>query len=380
MSAWRYLVFAEPGGGFLGEIELAEVSISRVLSGPGRLTGTLRGPSNALTILRPYAVSIWAEDPSGTIRAGGLLMPMGVSEGGIELDVAGLSCYPSGQPWLATPIDYYDTDPADIFREIWRHLQALNRGNIGVVVDNLKTGKRVGERGFWTDANGNIQRNANYTQENKPEGWEWTEPAPVRLAWWETHDLGAVLDDMAVAGGFEYREDQAWNASRTAVERRLTLGRPSVGTRRSGPLAPRLSLGENLSVVPSLGSVHEGQYATDMLALGAGEGAAMVSVTLTRPSPIGVRKAVVLSNSGITDRDTVAGWGRGRLQHMDGEAKIESIGVVMTNFSHGQFDVGDEIFVSGESGFVTLDKWVRITQMDYSPESTATVQLTVEEC
>ena len=361
VKGWRYLVFSAPAGDYLGEVALTNVTISRVLSGPGRLTGRLRDSLDQLALLKPWAVTVWAEDPRGIIRGGGILTPLEVDEHGVQIDAMGLSGYPDKMPWIGATRDFYVTDACDVVREIWDHLQGEAGGNLGVEVDPLRCGVTVGTR-LHTDAQGNE-----------------VEPQPYRLSFFETHDLLSKIDELAGIGGFEYLERTEWAPGGTKLRHRLRLGKPTVGARHSGVFAPRLTIGENVAVVPTLVPTERCQVATGVLALGAGEGPETVNGRITHArSADGLRKVVVLSDKSITHRETLMAWARGTLDRMSGRPTPNSLDVVLTDETlHSAIEVGDEVLAAGAAGLVELDCWVRVTQLDYQPE-TSRMQATVE--
>lgn len=57
------------------------------------------------------------------------------------------------------------------------------------------------------------------------------EAEPYTLSWWENHDLGSVITDLAKETPFEYREHTAWDGE-DALKHRLVLGCPEFGARR----------------------------------------------------------------------------------------------------------------------------------------------------
>ena len=97
MDNWRYIAFSVPGGQYLGEIDLVDVAITRTLSGPGRLTGTVPAGGRVPPGVKPWRATVWAE-ASGVIRGGGILTPFEGTRGDLRLTTVGISGYPQGQP------------------------------------------------------------------------------------------------------------------------------------------------------------------------------------------------------------------------------------------------------------------------------------------
>lgn len=506
MDNWRYVTFSEPGGKYLGELDLVDVQISRVLSGGGRITAKL--PSGA-TIPDGLAVgccSVWAEC-DGQIRGGGLLDQVGVSRDFLTLEIVGFAAYPNGQLWGADAIDFYDTDPLDIVRAIWDYLQGLPGGDLGVEVDNTASAARVGRREFWLDDAGKYHphepdywveeiaedlgvvdndgwpippvktlyrrdspdfwmdkegkkipgsgqqtilsttrtyqksdQNKNpptggvwtdtrpnplatteylwqrlattfsgglvvthyfcgargvrdvepqpkiptgwkhytperppagwthYDRHRLPDGWAYFEPEPVSLNWWTTHNLGQVINDI-LGDDLDYIEWDGWAGNR--IRHRLRVGQ--IGGRRA---ELRFVVGENVAAVSS-GTASK--YATNCLILGAGEGTAMVRAEVSRAAS-GVRRTVVVSDRAATNMSDCAAIGRRALADLTGLPRVTDFAII--DHPHaplGTFDVGDEIRITGKSGLVDIDKWVKIVEMTIRPTNTEIVSISCVE-
>jgi hypothetical protein len=354
--AWRYPAFAEPSGAYLGELALAGVEVTRTLSGPGRLTGRVL-PGQDATLLRPWQVSIWAEDEAGTIRGGGFLAPADWTADAATIDCIGRSGYPQSMPWTGDPYAGVQVDPLDVVRRIWAHLQSQPGGDIGVVVDTTTSPVRVGE-----------------AEDTKSAAAGSTTTGPVRLDWWSTADLGRVIDDLADATPFDYLEQTAWSGDR--LTHRLQLGYPTIGVRRQDV---RLALGENLAVTPSLDS-DDGDYATEVHALGAGEGRAMVRAPRITRTADGVRRVLLHVDKTARTTTVLTASARAALGVLTGDGRVHQ--VTVTEHPHaplGSFDVGDEVYLTGTDGLVTLDRWVRIVALTIRPEDTTSMTLDVQE-
>jgi len=348
--AWRYIVFSEPDGAYLGELELTDVAVTTKLSAPGRLTGTVVGNPD-LRLLRPWHVSIYAEDDHGTIRGGGFLTPASWEPDGIKIDCLGRAGYPAHLPWTADPYEGISVDPLDVVRRIWDHIQTQPQGNISVIVDPTATPIRVG-----TPASG----------EEKA--------APLGLYPWETTDLGAVIDKLAAETPFDYLEETNWDGTKLA--HRLRLGYPTLGARRPHL---RFALGENLAITPTLDADDDG-YASEAWGLGAGEGEAMIrSGRITRDTT-GVRRVLTHIDKAATTTDQITTSARNALASLTGDGKPTQIQVIdHPNAPLGSFSVGDEIFLTGTDGWVNLDRWVRIVELTIKPDAGGIIDLTVTE-
>lgn len=348
---WRYLAFSAPGGEFLGELPtLSEVEVTRSLSGPGRLTGTVPLEVEELrSMLRPWQVSIWAE-AEGQIRGGGLLTPPSYSASSAKVDCVGLAGYPQGMPWTAEPFSGVRVDPLAVVRMIWGHLQSQPGGDLGVSVDATTSPIRVGEP----------ERDVAFTTGDGQDVAFTT--GPYTLNHWSSHDLGKAIDDLAIQTPFDYREHTELVGEH--LTHRLELGYPTLGGRRENL---RFALGENVSAIPDLSGADE-DYASEVHALGAGEGRTMVRASLTRPT-LGVRRVLTFTDKSARSATALTESARAELAWRDGEATLTDLEVI--DHPHaplGSFDVGDQIHVTGSTGWVDLDRWVRIVALRIRPE------------
>lgn len=359
MTGWRYLVFSEPDRTYLGEVHLADVSLTRTLSGPGELSAILE-PGQDASFLSPWHVSIWAEDESGRIRGGGFLVPGDISTDGPMLECVGFSGYPQGMPWVAAQQKFVQADPLNIVRAMWSHLQSQAGGAIGVTVDSTTSPVRIGtpaeDVSFTTGGGETVE----------------FEAGPYSLDWWSSHDLGKLIDDLAVETPFDYLEHTVWGGDTLA--HRLELGYPSIGVRRRNI---RFELGVNVAQVPSL-MADEDSYATEVHALGAGEAQAMVHTRLTRDSS-GVRRVVTYVDKSARSKDSLSRTARLDLAWRDGAPTLEHLRVIEHSSAPlSSFDVGDVVHVTGGSEWADIDRWVRIVSRTDQPGS-AVADLTVQE-
>ena len=207
----------EGAGEFLDfDIPMEDVAVTDVLSAPCQVTGTV---PMAFQHLRAWdGLPVYSEwdtrllvEEDGQFIGQGILVHSEIDKGRLSLDCAGFSYYAKGQPYEG---DYSgtDLDPANVFRDIWEHLQGQPSGNLGVVVDETTTSRRIGVAGDGT-------------------GGEYSD-GPYRLNWWETHDLGAKLDELAKLGPFDYHEQSRWLIPDQTIEDRIELGTPRIGRRR----------------------------------------------------------------------------------------------------------------------------------------------------
>lgn len=195
------------------------------------------------------------------------------------------------------------------------------------------------------------------------------EAEPFTLTWWENHDLGNVIADLAKNTPFEYRERSTWSGEDLAHQ--LELGTPALGSRRPDL---RFEVGVNVALRPPL---QERDYASEVVVLGSGEGRAMVRATATG-NPGRVRRAVVVQRKDIGKADAAAARARVEVAARAAEWVFESM--VVLNHPHapyGSFRPGDVVYVTGDAGWKKLDEWVRVLEISIDC-TTGTMDLKVE--
>lgn len=361
MARWRYLAQIWDGDGpatwFDWDLPLSGAQVTTTLSGPGGLSGTV--PVEAGRLKRPdgqpllaeWGAAVWAE-ADGQIRGGGIVTRSELDGPSWALECVGISGYVQGLPWTGTQYQGIQVDPLAVVRAIWARAQANPGGDLGVLVDSTTSPVRVGtapeQVEFQTGAGTDVA----------------FEAGPLVLAWWQTPDMGKVVDDLASGTPFDYLEETAWGSG-DALVHRLRLGYPRLGRRRDDL---RFVIGENVSVVPAM--TRDGDnYASEVLVLGAGEGRKQVNALV--PATRGrLRRVAVVTDSAIRTHAGAVRRGRTELAARTGAGVVEQ--VVVRDHPHaplGSWTVGDDIRVSGSLGWAELDTWVRVVGSSISPEA-----------
>lgn len=152
--AWTYLLFELTGNGtetfIRADVPLSNVSATRNLSGPHRITGQLDTPEQSLIkadgspLLRRWKTTCYVEDPNRDIWVGGVLVDYTIDGPQLKLDVAGMTTYIKGQPF-DDDMRAVQTDPTSIVKTFWNHIQTKPGGNLGLVIDDVSTPVKVGE-------------------------------------------------------------------------------------------------------------------------------------------------------------------------------------------------------------------------------------------
>src|SRR5690625_1580891 len=192
MSAPRVILQELPSGTVLDwAVPLGDADVTRVLTGPGALSGVL--PEGYEHPVREWGSALWVES-DGVFHGGGIVTTVEHADREIRVDCTGITGYAQDMPWLAKREDLIEVDPLDIVRMIWDHLQDASSGNLHLSVDSLSSPVRVGEE----------ERDAEFAAGGA--GGVSREAESLRMAPMDTQDLGKVIDALAGDTPFDYVE------------------------------------------------------------------------------------------------------------------------------------------------------------------------------
>ena len=364
---WRYIASRLHGDGtetFLDwNLPLSGVGLTNTLSGPDAITTSINPEVAALKVggsplIQPWSTAIYAEI-DGQIRCGAIVADMIADGPNLTLTCIGFPGYAIDMPYTSE-YSRAQIDPLDVVRHIWTHIQSASNGNIGLQVDPLLTGLKIGT----------VAENVDFTTSNG-ENVSFT-AGPVKLMWYQTDNLGAEIDKLAKETPFEYREAHVWNADET-IDHRLRLGYPRIGRRRHDL---RFVVGENIQIVPAVDFGVD--YASEVLTLGAGEGRSMIRGTSGRPDSR-LRRVAVVPDKSLRTTTAANILAAQEVLRRSGLADVTE--VIIRDHSHaplGSFDVGDEILVQLGSGWADdLALWCRVISMTIAPESLGVARLSL---
>jgi hypothetical protein len=367
---WRYLAQRIDGSGTPGEwldneLPLVDVTVTDVLSGPPQIQATI-DPVQARLLgadgkprMYPWRTVIHAEQ-DGQIRGSAILVTSGYSGPKWALDCSGFSGYAAGMPYDGE-IEFVETDPLDLARHIWLHIQGGQDSNLGMVLDPWTVSPvRLG-KALVPDENGNLPTSSS------------TDEGPYRLAWWANDDLGKDLDDLAKNTPFDYHERHVWNTDKTAVEHYLDFGYPRIGRRQE---ELRFILGENIQTVPDIDEDGT-DFASDVRFLGAGEGSSMIMGRSTIRYG-GLRRCITVDDKSIADSGRAYAEARREMARRLFLVTTPSVVVRNTpNAPLGAWSVGDEIRVQAEEEWRAVDLWFRVLTITISPENPDLIAMTL---
>ncbi|UVF61144.1 minor tail protein [Arthrobacter phage Aoka] len=331
--AWRFHAQSLPSRVWIDrDLALVDAEVTEGTNGPAVIRGKLPLGNTTGKQLREWGSLIVAEQ-DGQDPVAAIVDRLNPEDGWLHVEAGGFTMYPNGLPWSGPDYTGVGVDPLDMVRKIWAEIQAHPDGNLGVTVDPLTSPTRIGTAATADNTDG-----------------------PFRLAWWATDDLGKVLADLATDTPFQYRERSTWDGD--DITHRLQLGYPSLGARRE---ELRFEVGVNITAAPPMA---DGEYASEVLVMGAGEGRKKVTSGPLRTTAAGrLRRVRTVADSSITTKAAAQAAARPFLARLGGVDSIESLDVINHPAApFGSFGPGDEIYVQGNAGWAQLADWVRITE------------------
>ena len=363
---WRYIASRLHGDGtetFLEwNLPLSGVGLTNTLSGPDAIAASINPEVatlkvNGSPLIEPWSTAIYAEI-YGQIRCGAIVADMTADGPSLALTCVGFPGYAVGMPYTGE-YSRVGIDPLDVVRDIWAHIQAQRNGNIGLQVDSLKSGLKIGTTAESVAFTTSTGENVSFTA------------GPYTLMWYDTPNLGGEIDALAKATPFEYREAHVWNGD--VIDHKLRLGYPMIGRRRHDL---RFVVGENIQLVPTVDFGTD--YASEALVLGAGTGRKMIRGTGSRTDGR-LRRVAVVTDSGLTSTTKANTLASQEVLRRLGLADVTEVTII--DHSHaplGSFDVGDEILVQTGSGWADdIALWCRVTAMTISPDALGVARLSI---
>lgn len=362
---WRFFAQRMTGDGLGGEIihpdlPLADVEIEDMLTGHNGLTGTISPEFASLIaddgrpLLDEYGTAIWAEE-SGNIHGGGILTSSDFSGPQWGITCTGLTGYLEDLPYASSTF-FVETDPLDILRHIWTHVQSQPGSNLGLEVDPLLTGLKVGT----------VLEQVEFDTQSGPVSFE---SGPYKLAWYQTHNLADNADGLASDTPFDWHEEHYWVGD--VLHHRLRLGYPNIGRRRADL---RFVIGENVHVIPDVNR-DGAEYADEVWVLGAGEGSAMKR-GVARANINKLRRVAVVADPSLRSQTSVNAAAQREVKYRNTIDTIAS--VVVRDHPHadiGSVQVGDEVLVEGPTGWIDVNTWYRVVSRTIRPFSPDRMEL-----
>lgn len=314
------------------------------LSGPGSLTGRLspRLLASSPLVVDPGNTFIYVES-SGQLQWGGLVWDVRAEGNDYSIEAASWSSYLQkrfdfdGEHGGRGPYTY--ADRCDVIRNIWTYAQSIADGDIGVTVDATTSTSKIG-----------------------------TPDDVYHSNWWETPCLGDQVDDLVSGDSTpDYTCDTSWNASKTDVVKRIKLGWPRLGARRTDV---EFSSGVNIIEEPE-DALSGDDYAQVVAACGAGEGRSRLRhIDAVRNGRL--RLEQVLDLPDVNGKDILQA--RAAKERTWRQTTIRgSVDQVVLRDTRaapfGAYSVGDDVFTRVHNPWTSYTGWSRITAISRRPQA-----------
>ncbi|MEU7435729.1 hypothetical protein AB0B07_33550 [Streptomyces sioyaensis] len=351
-ASYRVLTQHALTGAWLSKaLPLTDLEYGCELNGPGALSGTLSPHllASNTTLTDPGTTLIYVER-DGLLRWGGLVWDARPQGSEYAIEAAGWSSYLQHRHDLDGNLGgrgpYSYADPCTVIRDIWAYAQSIADGNLGVTVDATTSTAKVG-----------------------------TTAEPLKFSWWESPVLGDAIDDLVSGDATpDYTCDVAWNTGKTAPVRRVRLGWPRLGARRTD-----ISFATGVNIIEDPEVPQSGdEYAQVVVAVGAGDGSAKRrSINAIRNGRL--RLETVLDLPDLNGTDLLA-------QRAAAESKWrQTLGAVaeITVRNHpaapiGSWQVGDDVRVRVNNPWASFAGWCRITGWTIKPTAQGGEQATLQ--
>ncbi|MGW1468545.1 hypothetical protein ACWCPT_29890 [Streptomyces sp. NPDC002308] len=312
------------------------------LNGPGAFTGTLspRLLAQYPTLLDPGTTCLYVES-AGQLRWGGLVWDVRAQGDAFQIEAAGWSSYLmkrfdlDGNLGGRGPYTYGDR--CQVIRDAWAYAQSVTDGSLGVVVDSTTSTSTVG-----------------------------TPAEPYTSAWWDSRAIGDIVDDMVSAEASpDYTCTTTWNTAQTAPVRRIRLGWPRLGARRTDiTFASGVNILEDPEV-PFSGD----DYAQVVIGLGAGDGSAKRrQISAVRNGRL--RLETVIDFPEVKGNDVLASLTAAERARREVLGSVDEITIRNTTSApFGAWAVGDDVYTRVHNAWVDYVGWRRITGWTIKPDA-----------
>lgn len=325
-------------------LPVAELEYGDELCGPGSLSGKL---SPRLVASDPSAVDpgntfIYVET-AGQIQWGGIIWDVRTQGSEYRIEAASWSSYLQkrfdldGEHGGRGPYTY--TDRCQVIRNIWAYAQSIADGNIGVTVDDTVSKSTVGTSADVYHSN-----------------------------WWDNPCLGDQVDDLVSGDATpDYTCTTAWNSDQAGVVKRIRLGWPRLGARRTDIT---FSSGTNIVDEPE-DALSGDDYAQVVVATGAGEGRSKLrQISAVRNGRLRLEHVLDLSDVNGNDilkarADQERTWRQATVR-----GSVEEITIRDTPAApFGSYQVGDDVYTRVTNPWTAYAGWCRITGWTRKPQA-----------
>lgn len=340
-STYRVLTRHALTGDWLTKaLPVTDLEYGPELSGPGSLTGTLSPHlihSNS-TLTDPGTTEIYVEE-DGELRWGGLVWDARPQGDTYAIEAASWPSYLmhrydiDGNLGGRGPYTY--ADPCQVIRDCWTYAQAAPDGSLGVTVDATTSTATIG-----------------------------TPAEPYTFDWWDMPCLGEKIDDIVSGQAMpDYTAVTTWNADKTTPVKRIALGWPRLGRRRTDL---SFATGVNIITDPEVPQAGD-DYAQVVIANGQGDGSAKRrAISAVRNGRLRLESVLDLPDIAATDILAARAAQEAAFRQVLGT--VDEITVIDTKSAPiGSWQIGDDVPVRVNNAWVAWRGWCRITGYTIKP-------------
>jgi hypothetical protein len=310
------------------------------LNGPGSLTGTLapRLLASNPDLADPGNTLIYVE-AAGQLVWGGLVWDVRTQGSKYSIEAASWSSYLQhrfdidGQFGGRGPYTY--ADRCKVIRDIWAYAQSIADGSLGVIVDATTSSSTVGTPG-------DVYQSYSY----------------------DVNCLGDKIDDLVSGDATpDYTCATSWNTDKSGVVKRIRLGWPRLGRRRTDI---SFSSGVNIIEDPQVARAGD-TYAQVVIASGAGDGSAKLrQISAVRNGRLRLEAAVDAPE--LNGNDTLKARADAERAWRQVMGSVDSITIRNTTAApFGSWQTGDDVYTRVNNDWGTFTGWCRITGWTVKP-------------
>lgn len=323
-------------------LPLTELEYGPELNGPGSLTGTLapRLLASNPTLADAGNTLIYAES-AGQIVWGGIVWDVRTQGSQYAIEAASWSSYLQhrfdlhGEFGGRGPYTY--ADRCQVIRDIWAYAQSAADGSLGVLVDATTSSSKVG------------------TPDDVYHSYSY-----------DVNCLGDKVDDLVSADASpDYTCTTSWNTDKTAVVKRISLGWPRLGRRRTDIT---FSSGVNIIEDPQIARAGD-DYAQVVIASGSGDGSAKLrQISAVRNGRLRLEAAVDAPE--LNGNDTLKARADAERAWRQVLGSVDTITIRNTSAARiGAWQAGDDVYTRINNDWGSFTGWCRVTGWTVKPDA-----------
>ncbi|MFW3477353.1 hypothetical protein [Streptomyces microflavus] len=237
-------------------------------------------------------------------------------------------------------------DRCQVIRDVWAYAQSIADGNLGVTVDATTSTATIGTPAERFNSN-----------------------------WWDGKPLGDIVDEIVSAEASpDYTCTTTWNSGKTAPVRRIKLGWPRLGARRTDLT---FATGVNIIADPEVPFSGD-DYAQVVIGLGDGDGSARRrQVSAVRNGRL--RLEHVQDFPQVKANDTLAKLTAAEQTRRMILGSVDQITIRNTAAApFGAWQVGDDVYTRVHNAWVDYVGWRRITGWTVRPDAEGGPQAVID--